>query len=263
MAATPTLTSPLRAFSRRLGRIREVALIAVTGTNRQWQAQLADEVVFWDEYLASGGLEWKDEFRQRLDPELPLQQEFTAIIDARPGSTVRVLDVGAGPLTVVGKKWAGRKIEIVAVDPLAADYDRLLSKHGIRPVCRTTYARAEGLTDIFPAAGFDFVHARNSIDHSSDPIRAISEMLRVVKPGCWVYLEHKINEGRAENYHGLHQWNFFPRAGEFFIAGRGRFAINVSARFRNVAETQAERKDDSWFVVCMKKRSASEAVVRL
>jgi len=175
---------------------------------------------------------------------------------------VRVLDVGAGPLTVVGKKWAGRKIEIVAVDPLAAEYDRLLSKHGIRPVCRTTYARAEGLTGIFPAAGFDFVHARNSIDHSSDPIRTISEMLRVVKPGCWVYLEHKINEGRTENYHGLHQWNFFPRSGEFFIAGRGRFAVNVSARFRNMAETQAERKDGSWFVVRMRKRSALETVVR-
>jgi len=42
--------------------MREVALIAVTGTNRRWQTQLADEVAFWDEYLASKGLDWKTSF---------------------------------------------------------------------------------------------------------------------------------------------------------------------------------------------------------
>lgn len=243
--------------------MRQVAVLAVSGANRQWHTQLADEVAFWDEYLATKGLQWKDEFRRRLDPDLPLQQEFTRLLEAPAGSRVRILDVGAGPLTVVGKKWAERTVEIVAVDPLAPEYDRLLAKHGIQPVCRTCCARAERLTEIFPAQAFDFVHARNSIDHSSDPITAISEMLRVVKPGCWVYLEHKINEGRAENYHGLHQWNFFPKDGEFFIAGRGRLAVNVSARFRSVAETQVERRDGSWFVVRMRKFCAPEAAACL
>jgi ubiquinone/menaquinone biosynthesis C-methylase UbiE len=118
---------------------------------------------------------------------------------------VEILDVGAGPLTIVGKKWPGREVHITPLDPNVDGYDGLLAKHGIVPPCRTVFGLAEELD--FPEHSFDLVHARNSVDHSKDALQAIREMVRVVKKGCFVCLNHKVSEGRLEKYAEYHQWN--------------------------------------------------------
>ena len=83
--------------------------------------------------------------------------------------------------------------------------DKILKKHGIQPLVRTRKLAAEELTKAFPVNTYDLVFARNCIGHSYNPERAILEMINVVKRGRYVLLEHLPNEGKSENYQGLHQ----------------------------------------------------------
>jgi len=220
-----------------------------------WTEGQTSELAFWDRVL-TGKDEWPETRPLRTDPNLPLQDYLTSLIGLSAGSTVRILDVGAGPLTCLGKKWEGRDVRITAVDANAMHYDRLLEKHGIIPLCRTILGFAEELSKVAPESSFDLVHARNCIDHSQDPLKAIDEMLRAVKPGCYVFLNHAIREGAAQLYEGPHQWDFFPKRGSFYIARPGRMSVNVSKRLRRRATVDVRTSPDgpSWFVACLRKR---------
>jgi SAM-dependent methyltransferase len=100
-------------------------------------------------------------------------------------------------------------VEVVAVDPLADEYNALLDKHGMTPAVRARKGEAERLTEL--ALGqFDLVYSRNALDHAYDPAVAIEQMLAVTSDNGAVFFEGAINEGENEGYQGLHQWNFEP-----------------------------------------------------
>jgi SAM-dependent methyltransferase len=211
---------------------------------REWNEALHDETSFWERALADNGRDWlPDEYRKRTDPALELQEELKRLIPAPVGSRVRILDVGAGPLTTLGKRWAGHELEIVPVDPLADAYTALLAKLRIVPPVATRYARGEDLLEVFRENEFDLAYASNSLDHSYDPLRAMRQMLAVVKPERFVYLWHFANEGLHEGYHGLHQWNFDVRDGDFIVSD-GRRRHSLKTEFDKQAELVCERTVD-------------------
>jgi len=204
----------------------------------EWQTALPKELKFWDEALRERQLhltEWK----HCLDAQLELQPELKELIPALPGSSVRILDVGSGPLTHVGKQWPGRKVEIVPVDPLAEQYNEILQRLSIRPLVPTIFAEGEKLLERFAPDSFDLAYARNSLDHSYHPLAAIRSMLAVVKPLHYVYLWHVANEGVRERYTGLHQWNLDIRQGQFVI-DNGRKTESVNSNLASIAEVSCE-----------------------
>lgn len=233
-------------------RAREIAKV---GPAARWAAFQSDELAFWDSVL--NGDQWPMVRPDRTNPDLSLQGYLIAAIEAPEGSRVEILDVGAGPLTMIGKKWPGRDVCITAVDPIAPAYDELLVRHGITPIFRTTLGFAEDLRAILPPASFDLVHARNSIDHSKDPLKAITEMVQMAKPGCYVLLNHVISEGRVQKYEGFHQWNLFPRRGRFYIDRPGMRAVDVGEALGAVAEVSVGSSADGpeWFIAMIRRRA--------
>jgi hypothetical protein len=83
------------------------------------------------------------------------------------------------------------------------------------------------------------VFAQNCIDHALDPVTAILEMLKVVKPGRYVYMKHSQNEAVKENWFGLHQWNLAEENGEFIISSRDS-RVNFTREYAHLAETTCE-----------------------
>jgi SAM-dependent methyltransferase len=210
----------------------------------RWIA-LRREVRFWRHWLSiEGGTHWRQDYRERLDPDRPLQGHVSAFVDRIAADTIRILDVGAGPLTKLGKKHPSKKLEITAIDVLATSYDRLLRKLKIEPLVRTIYADAERLEERFGADRFDIVHGQNCIDHTSDPIRAIREMIAVTRPGGFVILYHAENEGQREGYRDVHRWDF-ACAGESFVirdsTGRER---DVTKELASSADVECRRVAD-------------------
>jgi SAM-dependent methyltransferase len=222
----------MAGLGRRLGLTKKV----------EWESGLIkDELFFWEKALADGGKNWNPaEFRLRTDLNLPFQDELRKLISAAPNSTVRILDVGSGPLTRVGTQWPGRDVKITATDPLAEHYNALLKKLGIVPPVPVTFAHGEKLLETFPPNHFDLAYASNSLDHSYDPLKAIEQMLAVTKPGGFVYLWHFANGGKHECYSGLHQWNFDVIKGDFIISD-GKAARSLAAYFGSGIQLECER----------------------
>ena len=164
----------------------------------------------------------------------------------------KLLDVGAGPLTVIGTRWKGHKLDVTAVDPLADAYGVLLDRYGITPPVRTQKVAAEELTPYFAPETFDLCFARNCLDHSYDPWLAIEQMLLVTKRRRKVVLVHQLNEGSNELYRGLHQWNFTERNGEFLISAPGRDTTNVSRKLGAAANVSVTRKN-GWLTAVIRK----------
>jgi SAM-dependent methyltransferase len=189
---------------RRRRNLRATQDVAVADV---WAGALDEELDFWRDWMRTKGSSWPEDFRFRLDPESLIQDSITTHLDGI-GSRVRMLDVGAGPLTFVGKRWPDHDFELSAVDALADRYDMLLEEYDLDPPVRTRRCESERLLDLFAPGGFDVAYALNTLDHSYEPLTAIRQMVEIVRPGGKVLLQHHPNEAENEAYSGLHQWNF-------------------------------------------------------
>ncbi len=187
-----------------------------------WSAGIAYESDFWANWVSSGGLAWPEEFRQRLDPSMEIDEHFAALLIGKVDP--KILDVGAGPLTIVGKVLHGKPLTVEACDPIADLYAHFIATIDQEPPIKTAFANAEDLSVFYDESSFDIVTCRNALDHSFDPVRGIIEMLRVVKLDGSVVLRHFQNEAEKEAYIGFHQYNFD-------LDGQGDFVIwNKSER---------------------------------
>lgn len=208
-------------------------------------ASLTQEIAFWREWFEGKGLEWPDDYRRRFNPDLELQPELAALLPQLRRTDVDILDVGAGPITRLGKKSPGRKIRLVATDLLAAPYDRMLSELNVTPLLRTVYADAEKLVEQFGTASFDIVHAQNTVDHMEHPVVAIEQMIAVTRPGGFVYLRHEENEGSRTGFYTLHQWDLFldDATGNFMLRHAHGKRYNLTREFASSGTCRCYRED--------------------
>ena len=189
---------------------------------RGWE----DEVAFWDHWLETRGFNWPEDYARKTDPRarVLIPRRFlppTARHASRflPGRRPRIsiLDVGSGPLSIVGTRLPGVEVELLPVDPLAERYRELLARHGVTAPVESRPCAAESLADELGEARFDVVYCQNALDHTADPLAGLDQMTRVVRPGCWVVLKHTLDEGETESYVGLHDWNFNLDGDRFVI----------------------------------------------
>lgn len=234
----------LRAF-RQIIRQSNRRMSRWLGLNREnWHEALPEELQFWERALSDPDRNWlRSEYDERMDPQFEFQDCLKALIDAPPGGVVRVLDVGAGPLTRLGKKWSGRTLQLVPVDPLAEEYQALLTRLNIRPPVFTQVGHGEKLLEQFEKNSFDMAYASNSLDHSYDPLLAIEQMFSVIKPACHVYLWHFARVGVTEGYHGLHQWNFDIRQGEMILSNGHGTCHELGQVFKGRGDLTCESDD--------------------
>jgi SAM-dependent methyltransferase len=213
---------------------------------------LDEELGFWYRWLRDRGDPWFWDYDRRTNRRAPLQTVYRELIRARPGARVRILDVGSGPLTTVGTRWPGRRVSITPVDPLADRYNEMLAEFGITPPARPIKGDAERLAELLPHGSFDLACATNSLDHAYDPVRAIRQMLRVVKPGGHVVLDHRADEGELMRYTALHQWNFRADDGRFIIWRPGS-RVDASALLERHADIEVRaHPDDGWLRVVLR-----------
>jgi SAM-dependent methyltransferase len=206
-----------------------------------WQRRKKTEVDFWAGWLvgAPGTEEWESDRQSRMAPHTeitdPLVREE---LQRSPAEAVSILDVGAGPVTKLGFRYPGKTITIVAVDPLADEYESLLREADLRPPVRTIRVAGEALLEHFGSGTFDIAYASNALDHSADPFKIITNMTAVVRPAGVVLLRHKRNEGESARYGGLHQWNF-DVDGERLILWNNAVEVDVRSELAGRARTTA------------------------
>ena len=238
--ALQKIRNKLRLRQRTRGFIR--AALRRTGfLNQRWADGVPKEIEFWENALRAPASHWiKSEYQKRLDPHLELQEDLKRLVDSAPGNTVRIIDVGAGPLTHLGKKWDGRVLELFPVDPLANEYKEILTRLKICPPVITEMGDGENLLGQFQANFFDLACAFNSLDHCKNPLLAVRNMLAIVKPNCFVHIQHFRNEGLEAGYAGLHQWNFDVKEGDMILDNGINVHYSLKAEFKNKALVECE-----------------------
>jgi len=230
-------------FVRRL--VRAVRARVGGGHNGSWRVRtdpvrgrghaLDEESGYWSDWLAGRGGKWADEFTRRFDPEAEVDDPELRTVLATLPPGARVLDVGAGPASTVGTRFEGEPVHLVAVDPLAEEYDRSLAREGLVPPVRTQPVAGEELTARLGADRFDVAYSRNALDHAVDPAVVVDEMVDVVRPGGIVVLDHVQNEGERNGYEQLHQWNFDVADGHLVVWRNDR-RVDLTERLRDRAD---------------------------
>jgi SAM-dependent methyltransferase len=208
------------------------------GRNAAWWGEgVASEVGFWRNQLETGGGKWKEAFQRRIGADPPLDGRLESLVRRMGLDAVEILDVGAGPVTSVGRSSPHCRPRVRAVDPLAPLYSRLLAAAGIAPAVETEFAPAEALSYFLPLHSFDVVHCRNALDQAINPLLGILQMLTMLRPGGIVYLRHNANEAEHHGYAGLHQFNFSVEGSRFLIRNPAR-SVDVGEWLSGIAEIE-------------------------
>lgn len=206
------------------------------GSKAVWAEALPEELSFWEYWLTTDEPGIARQRRDRLNARSrPLSPSFA--VSASPGETVRVLDVGAGPLTTLGARIDGRTVEVVPIDPLAEHYAELLARLGIEAPIPTVPGEGETLVERFGERSFHGVYCGNAVDHCYSPIDVLRQMVAVVKPGGSIVILCYHNVGELEEYQGLHQWNVTVRDGRPLLWSRDR---EIDLRFELAGSATVE-----------------------
>jgi SAM-dependent methyltransferase len=204
-----------------------------------WRERIGAELDFWRSVLPER-VATSPEYRARMDHSAEIDNpwlvEHLRRLDA---DDVSILDVGSGPITKMRKRFPGKRLTVMACDPLAREYGELLDELGIEPPVRPVAVRGEELLDVFDPGSFDVAFGHNAIDHAGDPVRVVENMVEVVRVGGFVLLAHHRREAESHRYRHLHQWNF-DLDGEDFVIWRGRGRTNVTRRLAGRARVVCE-----------------------
>lgn len=152
------------------------------------------EVWFWRGWLGKHG--------RAYETPRPLRADVDQLI---LGPAARILNIGCGAANLIGELSDRADVTVLACDMLADDYKAIHAELGL--VMATPIIREDMTRLSFPDASFDVVVCKNALDHCVDAEAAMSELVRVCRPGGAVYLDHFKQEGRRLRYSGLHQWN--------------------------------------------------------
>jgi SAM-dependent methyltransferase len=170
---------------------------------RGWGEGVDEEISFWRDWISTKGSSWPEDYTFRVNPNSQIQ--FGNLVDEFINP--RILDVGAGPMTCLGKIHNGKRVNIIAIDALAHLYNDLPFEKGT-PLLKTIQCKTENILENFEPESFEICHARNTLDHSEDPLACLKQMIDVTKINGYILTRHHANEGAKANWHGMHQWNF-------------------------------------------------------
>jgi len=215
----------------------------------KWKSAL---LLVGDEFHSSNLAQNQAKLAKHFEHDTPLQPDLAELLTCSKTS-LKILDVGAGPVSKVGKVYNGYPIELVPIDPMASRYQEILTSINLKPKFWTKPGNGESLSQQFVKDSFDMIHARNSIDHTLNPLKVIKEALHVLKPEHFFYMNHYRNEGSAANYYGLHQWNFDIEDGSFVIKNRYGESTNVNKAIESIATVHHFSVTEQRLVLVLKK----------
>ncbi len=108
------------------------------------------------------------------------------------------------------------------------------------------------MVEKFGQGSFHAATALNCLDHSYDPLRAIDQVLQILKPHGVFWMSHRRNEAVSEDYGGLHQWNFERGDPEPFIIWNKESRVDVAAHFAGRCTITSEVNDE-WITTTLLK----------
>ncbi|OGC69957.1 hypothetical protein A2415_04865 [candidate division WWE3 bacterium RIFOXYC1_FULL_39_7] len=163
-------------------------------TPEQEQIDSQGELAFWRSWLEGNGKAYEQLRR--------LNHRFLRLISDK--REVMIANLGAGPMNLIGDDLRHINVKVISSDLYANEYAAMLKELNLHPANPVEKQDMTALT--YADNSFDAVYCGNALDHTQSPLKALNEMIRVCKPGGYVYLRHVVHEGKRDNHRNLHRW---------------------------------------------------------
>ncbi len=183
----------------------------------QWLDDVTEEIEWWWHFLTVFDPDVVQNWRAIATK--PFQFEAFLQDDEE---TARVLNIGSGPCSTLPRATRLNRLEVVDMDPLATAYNFLTQALEIEDRSEITFGAVEILTKLQPKGSFDFIAAKNCLDHAYDVPRGLEQMAMALGAQGSILLQHWENEAELQNYTGLHNWNIEVQDGRIRIWNRER-----------------------------------------
>jgi SAM-dependent methyltransferase len=107
----------------------------------------------------------------------------------------------------------------------------------------------------FDSDKFDLVFARDWVDRCRNPQQVIRQMLRVVKPGGFVLLEHRLGTAGQPGDGGLQRWVLSMESAARFDIRFQEDEIRMSHELGAACQIECERVNsgECWLIVKIRK----------
>lgn len=212
----------------------------------KWIKGIPYEIAFWESYYGHGKSlnalkSWSDYGKEcRLDDFDILG--FVSSCNTSP----LLIDLGCALSYTFGTGYGGKEVRVDRVDPLAMFYNRILEHHAPE-MPRIKFGMLETISSEYEAGSVDFIHVRNALDHSANPVLGIMECLKCLRRGGVLYLNHHRNEALRENYRGFHQYNV-DKADDNLIIWNNDARININETLAGIATVKCTLTDQGHVV---------------
>jgi SAM-dependent methyltransferase len=238
------MANPLKRIIQRFYKVyKKKKITGSEGVYKEWDKEKEGSVAFFEKKLLKGATD------KRLDPDRRLRKDVRRYLP-KDKKELRLLDVGAGPLTRLGYRWGERKIHIEALDVNGELYRELFERHQVTPPVVTKTSEAEKVNELYEANTFDFAFSRNALDHCYDPIKGIKNMVELIKPGSYALLMHRRNEGHSQGYRGAHLWNFDAEGEEVIVYNPSvKYTLSKELDGVDVGYRLRKTEKDEWIYV--------------
>lgn len=206
------------------------------------------EMNFWREFVKTERF-LKGWCSNEKTPELHNMVHDFIVAQKKYDYIATTLDVGSGPVSILH----GTADLVISADPLAEFYATIFDYGAHASIVPPLPISAEHVQ-----GSHDIVHCSNALDHTQDANEAYRSMWRAVKPGGYLIIQGFENEGKFENYAGLHQWNISITKNK---ALRIEFRDGSATEYPSNPETDAVARvklstGKDWFIWIVKKPAA-------
>ena len=175
-----------------------------------------EEIEWWRKHLAT-----KDTYLKNRCAGVRFDKIIKDLIKDKPHfidrKRLKIADFGCGPASVVGTIDDTYDIDILGIDPLIDEYNKILEEKNLIRPHDTRLMECED-AHFLGADKFDIVFSRNAIDHSERPDEILMSGKHICKPNGLFHIRIYEHEGQNQNYEGIHQWNFFVENNNVSVA---------------------------------------------
>lgn len=217
--------------------------------------------VNWNEYINSNGLDFHlqniKKNKEKLAPywgkSMPLNKRIQQQLEIFNNKKLRLLDVGCGPFPKSGIYHPDYKVTRILVDALANKYHELLHEHSINTSAQKIINyKVEEIGELFKPGSFEVIFAKNTLDHTYNPINAIKNLINLLSDDGVAIFDHFIQEGKYTNYFGLHQWNFSIENGDFYISNKEKNIIQNMNTYLNSFQIESFYEENKIITIIRK-----------
>jgi len=232
---------------------------SVAQSNKSWEIAKHQESTFWDEWFKTRGSKWPERYIERMDPNTIFPQNLVNLLPSNIKS-IDVLDVNAGPLTVLGKKSDGKDICITATDSYADIYDEIIEKYDVTPLVRTLKVDPEEVAEYFRDKQFDLIYTRTALDCCHDPVATLSAFCKVLKKHGVITAYTFLNDSPKNAFTSKPQLVFnYDDKGIYFIDGDKKIYIENILPDNMILEYEITGEDKKALQLFIRHRPQSDA----